>query len=150
MFGFWQHTLTPSTVTSSTTLTWKLQERRKVLMERFQAVEVPPVALPSSADTDPLSWSCITTAPSFSGSSSIQSDFLEYEKEPAILKDADTLELWKAREHMFPGLTRMAREYLAIPASTASVERLFSKTGAFCSIRRVALTSEHHEALCFL
>ena len=41
----------------------------------------------------------------------------------------DLLEWWKTHAHMFPNLSRMARQYLALPASSAGVERLFSAAG---------------------
>lgn len=48
---------------------------------------------------------------------------------PQILATADALEWWKVHDSRFPSLARMARQYLAVPASSASVERLFSSVG---------------------
>ena len=39
------------------------------------------------------------------------------------------LSWWKANEHRFPRLALMARQYLAVPASSAACERLFSSVG---------------------
>ena len=36
---------------------------------------------------------------------------------------------WKQHQEEFPRLARMARQYLAVPASSASPERLFSSVG---------------------
>ena len=41
----------------------------------------------------------------------------------------DLLKWWKDNEFEFPSLSRMAKQCLAIPASSAGVERLFSKAG---------------------
>ena len=41
-------------------------------------------------------------------------------------RDFDLLGWWKLHAHMFPNLARMARQFLALPASSAGVERLFS------------------------
>lgn len=41
----------------------------------------------------------------------------------------DILTWWKSHAGMFPNLARMARQYLALPASSAGVERLFSAAG---------------------
>ena len=41
----------------------------------------------------------------------------------------DLLEWWKTHESKYPSLARMARQYLAMPATSAGVERLFSKAG---------------------
>ena len=44
-------------------------------------------------------------------------------------KNLDLLGWWKLHAHMFPALARMARQFLALPASSAGVERLFSSAG---------------------
>ena len=41
----------------------------------------------------------------------------------------DLLLWWKEHEDELPNLSRMAKQYLAFPASSAGVERLFSKAG---------------------
>ena len=44
------------------------------------------------------------------------------------LEDTDIilLDWWKNNEYRFPKLAKMAKQYLAAPASTAGVERVFS------------------------
>ena len=44
------------------------------------------------------------------------------------LEDTDIvlLDWWKNHEYRFPKLAKMAKQYLAAPASTAGVERVFS------------------------
>ena len=44
-------------------------------------------------------------------------------------KDTDPLMWWKQHQQEFPRLARMTRQYLAVPASSASPERLFSSVG---------------------
>lgn len=44
-------------------------------------------------------------------------------------RDFDLLSWWKVHSTVFPNLSRMARQYLAFPASSAGVERLFSAAG---------------------
>ena len=41
----------------------------------------------------------------------------------------DPLQWWKEHEAKYPHLSRMARQYLAPPATSAGVERLFSQAG---------------------
>eukprot|EP00873_Tetraselmis_striata_P044475 jgi/Tetstr1/464739/TSEL_009486.t1 len=43
--------------------------------------------------------------------------------------DFDLLAWWKARQTIFPHLSKMARQFPAFPATSAGVERLFSATG---------------------
>ena len=47
------------------------------------------------------------------------------------LEDTDIvlLDWWKNHEYRFPKLAKMAKQYLAAPASTAGVERVFSAAG---------------------
>jgi hypothetical protein len=44
-------------------------------------------------------------------------------------KDTDIMEWWRVRQFDFPHLARMARQFLAIPASSAGPERLFHTAG---------------------
>ena len=43
--------------------------------------------------------------------------------------DQDILAWWRQEAPEFPHLSKMARQFLAAPASSASVERLFSSAG---------------------
>ena len=44
-------------------------------------------------------------------------------------KDTNPLDWWKIHSNQFPHLAKMARQFLAMPASSASPERLFSAAG---------------------
>ena len=46
-----------------------------------------------------------------------------------MTNDTDPLMWWKQHQQEFPRLARMTRQYLAVPASSASPERLFSSVG---------------------
>ena len=43
--------------------------------------------------------------------------------------DQDILKWWRDNSSQFPNLAKMARQFLAAPASSASAERLFSSAG---------------------
>ena len=45
---------------------------------------------------------------------------------PLVDENADILEWWKTNQHQFPNLSRMALNYLAIPATSVPSEQVFS------------------------
>jgi hypothetical protein len=61
----------------------------------------------------------------------------------------DALDWWKANAKKFPNLSVMARQYLGCPASSASVERLFSLVGICFGDKRQRATSSTLEDLVF-
>ncbi|KAK3246248.1 hypothetical protein CYMTET_44206 [Cymbomonas tetramitiformis] len=58
---------------------------------------------------------------------------------PDVPPDIPLLEWWKGHAKDFPILARMARQFLAVPASSAGVERAFSKVGFMHSDLRKSL-----------
>ena len=60
------------------------------------------------------------------------------------------LEWWKQHGHLFPTMSRIARRYLATPATSAPVERLFSVAGQVNSDRRASLSSDNLTLLVFM
>jgi hypothetical protein len=76
--------------------------------------------------------------------------------DPVNLEDRP-LAWWKQHGHLFPTLSRLARRYLATPAKSCPVERLFSVAGQVDAVKRARLSSDNltllvfmHEALPFL
>ena len=57
---------------------------------------------------------------------------------------------WKINQSRFPMLSVLARKYLAIPATSAPSERLFSSAGLTIAKERSRLTPEHAANLIFL
>jgi hypothetical protein len=54
----------------------------------------------------------------------------------------DVLKWWSAKRSTFPTISLMARDYLCIPATSASVERIFSRCRDLIDFRRCALLEE--------
>ena len=52
-----------------------------------------------------------------------------YMRVQQVANDTDPLMWWKQHQQEFPRLCRMDRQYLSVPASSASPERLFSSVG---------------------
>ena len=61
----------------------------------------------------------------------------------------DALQWWKDNEERFPNVAVMARQYLGCPASSASVERLFSQVGIAFSVKRKSASAETLESIMF-
>jgi hypothetical protein len=73
-----------------------------------------------------------------------------YENLLAIDHSGDPLAWWKSYERQLPNLSRLAKTYLAIPASQASCERLFSISKNDVTESRTSMLPELVEALLFV
>ena len=74
---------------------------------------------------------------SAASTSRVKSEAHRYLELPAAPMNTDPLEWWAANEINFPALSVMARQYLGVPATSASAERLFSLAGrAFDDLRQ--------------
>jgi hAT family protein len=68
---------------------------------------------------------------------------------PTEDKECSPLKFWKSQQSNFPAMARLARQYLSMPASSGSVERLFSVAGAIGRSRRARIQiSTMEKALC--
>ncbi|KAK9976475.1 hypothetical protein ABG768_021680 [Culter alburnus] len=73
-----------------------------------------------------------------------------YFSESQIAKQEDPLGWWKENEGRFPNLSKLARSFLCIPATSTPAERIFSAAGNICSQKRASLSREHVDMLTFL
>ena len=60
---------------------------------------------------------------------SVESKLNAYRRVQQIPLDTDPLMWWKQHVQEFPRLSRITRQYLDVPATSASPERLFSSVG---------------------
>jgi hypothetical protein len=76
----------------------------------------------------------------------------ELERYLAVEKPAglDILRWWKANESRFPRLAKLARKWLAVPATSVPVERFFSQGGNIVTNKRTALSARHVAMLMFI
>jgi hypothetical protein len=66
------------------------------------------------------------------------------------LRDDEVLDWWRLHKSMFPNLGKMARQFLALPASSAGVERLFSRSGETHGDKRKRMKEETLQSLMFV
>lgn len=92
-------------------------------------------SIPAPNVNDPFSkLASITYEPGFS------SDEVDrYLALPRIPSSSNPLEFWAQNKVSFPKLSKLAQQFLAIPASTGGAERLFSSTGSLGRARRSSL-----------
>ena len=65
-------------------------------------------------------------------------------------RDEEVLGWWRTHQSMFPPLIRMARQFLSLPASSAGVERLFSRSGEMHGNKRKRLKEETLQSLLYV
>ena len=63
---------------------------------------------------------------------------------------SNPLEFWRLKATSYPYLAALARRVLAVPASSSSVERLFSNAGNVITKKRASLTNNHAKQLTLL
>ena len=64
--------------------------------------------------------------------------------------ETDPLEFWTKYQQQFPILAPVARRVLAVPATSASTERLFSASGRICTFDRASLKPANVDILTTL
>jgi len=74
----------------------------------------------------------------------------KYLNENLLLITGDPLLWWKEKENEYPVLSRIARKFLGITATSAPSERIFSKAGFIMNERRLAMKDELLDELIFL
>ena len=73
-----------------------------------------------------------------------------YFREPTQPEKFDPLEFWRDRQREFPTLAKLARKYLATPATSVYSERLFSEYGNIYEQTRSRLLPRNGEKILFL
>ena len=66
------------------------------------------------------------------------------------VRPASGLTWWNERQSLWPLLTIIAKHTLCVPASSATSERSFSKTGHIMRSRRWRLSDAHVQELSFI
>lgn len=73
-----------------------------------------------------------------------------YKMAKVISVDSNPLKWWKDNEHQYPHLSKLAKRYLAVQATSVASERVFSTAGDIVTAQRAALSPENVDILIFL
>ncbi|XP_077096440.1 E3 SUMO-protein ligase ZBED1-like [Siphateles boraxobius] len=85
-----------------------------------------------------------------SGSSDSIIEMRRYAEEKVLPRNQDPLVWWRNHEQTFPALSKLAKKYLGVTASSVPSERIFSKAGELISQRRNRLKGKNVNILLFL
>ena len=84
--------------------------------------------------------------PSESGNSGLK-EFSSYVDDNNFEKNANPLKFWKANGSRYPTLSKMAKIYFGVPATSAPVERVISHAGNIMRPDRSRLLPKNFENL---
>ncbi|XP_029427881.1 zinc finger BED domain-containing protein 1-like isoform X2 [Rhinatrema bivittatum] len=73
-----------------------------------------------------------------------------YIVEPLCKRSTNPLCWWRNNENRFPAVAKLARQYLAIPATAVAPERAFAAANTWLEHRRAVLMPEHLDQILFL
>ncbi|XP_076879095.1 E3 SUMO-protein ligase ZBED1-like [Brachyhypopomus gauderio] len=80
----------------------------------------------------------------------VKEEVAAYKAVSSISVDSDPLLWWKTNEPTYPLIAKLAKRYLAIPATSVPSERVFSTAGDIVTASRSALTADNVDKLIFL
>lgn len=80
----------------------------------------------------------------------VKEEVTSYKAVNCIPLDSDPLLWWKTNEPIYPLTAKLARHYLAIPATSVPSERVFSTAGDIVTASRSALSTDNADKLIFL
>lgn len=89
-------------------------------------------------------------APTMSLPDAQEAEVNTYMVYPLQDSEGDPLQWWKEHHVNFPTLSKLARKYLCIPATSSASERVFSTGGNIVTCQRSALKPEKVNMLVFL
>ena len=73
-----------------------------------------------------------------------------YLAKPTVLENVNPLEWWQVNIQLFPKLSKIARKYLGIPATSVSCKRLFSHANNIITTKRIRLDTDLAGKMLFL
>ena len=73
-----------------------------------------------------------------------------YRKEPSLEKTGDPLHYLKRKEKEYPLLSKLAKKYLCVQATSTTAERIFSRLSSMLTKRKLCLDGERSDRIMFL
>jgi hypothetical protein len=70
----------------------------------------------------------------------IEPEWKRWMKEPTVGRDTDILKYWQSKQYQYPLIASIAKDHLAIPATSADSERVFSVGGDIITKKRNRLS----------
>lgn len=125
-----------------------IEEAGKFEVQAPRAPVPPSQSLPSSSTSyfdDEIFGPADTQS-----NDSVESEVQRYLREPLEPRSTDLLNYWKSREKLYPTLALMAKCFLAIPGTSVSSERAFSKAKNILGPQRNSLSPQSVEILLCL
>lgn len=114
-------------------------------------VEEPPKKKSKSALEDLFGDVFVTKVePGQSVENRVDNELLAYKSENPMPLNTSPLEWWKLNEMNYPLLSKLAKMYHSIPATSVASERVFSTAGDVVTAQRSCLNPEQVDYLIFL
>jgi hypothetical protein len=79
-----------------------------------------------------------------------EAEYTKWMKQPVMKRETEILRYWASKEYEFPTIARMARDHLAIPATSAPSECVFSVGGDIITKKRNRLGADNTRRLLCL
>ena len=77
----------------------------------------------------------------------VETECTRWYKEPRVSPHTDIIQFWASKAYDYPIMSQMAKDYLAIPATSAASERVFSNASDIITKKRNRLSPD---TLCLL
>jgi hypothetical protein len=68
--------------------------------------------------------------------SDVEAEYTKWMKQQPAKRETDILKYWASKEYEFPTIARMAKDHLAIPATSAASKCVFSVSGDIITKKR--------------
>ena len=128
--------------------TWEPEAAVRAKDALVQAMKIyNPLMLPSerSGPTKPMfPWQVVHAI--YGEKQGVQDEMEEHLSVPKLPFQIDVLEWWKQHSGTYPSLAHIARDYLAIPATSTPVKRAFSAGSNPIANKRASLEEDAIEA----